>query len=551
MAELNAFFSGGGGGGIDEDLLSADIYQYGSQFQWVPIVAPTAFMGYRVNSAPVDPERELRPSFMTGSYYGDYYNRIHIKPSSVDLGNLLGSTYTQYTVWNAFNVQKNMVAASYVGGEGINVTTSREVPGVMQPNEEIVFNIEATLDGPATVQAEFSYEFSDANDVTITITGRRVVVWPFMPETNVREAYEFSTDILKSYNKEQRISLRLAPRQSLEYVFKSLPNQFARMKLLAKEWTHRRYGVPVWYEATKLGAVAANSTTLNFSTASADYRVGGLALVWDDDLVYEAVEVTEVSAGNLKIKRPLTGSYQSAMVAPMRLGYTASGVSFSRTGSDLTNSTVRFEIVDNVKLSLTSPPTTYKGYYALTDYTMVVGSMDEQVSRELDVLDNTSGVIHVDTLSNIPVRRAFTTSVAKTKADRWKAKTWYHYLNGKQKAFWLPTWNKDLELVEPILSSSQTMVVRYTGFAKYMGTADILVKLKSGTAYLNRVLSGELAPGNRENLILESAFPANILLEDVQTICYLNLMRLDSDTIEFSYSNGVMETNVTTVGVVE
>lgn len=551
MPVLIAHFPVRPSGGIAKDLLAGELYMYGRPFQQAPVVCTIPSSGFRLNVSPVPPPANPTASLVVGSYFGDYYNRVHIKPSSIDLGNLLGSTYTQYTVWNAHSVQKNMTSVSYIGGEGINVAVSREVPGVVQPNEEIIFNIEATLNGPATVQAEFSYLFSDTNDVTVTITGRRVVVWPFMPETNVREMYEFSTDVVKSFNKEQRTSLRLAPRQSLEYVYKAMPNQFARMKSLAKEWTHRRYGVPVWYEAHKLGPALAGSTTLNFDTSSADYRVGGLALVWDNDLVYEAVEVTSVDPGTLSLKRPLTSTYTDAMVAPMRLGYTISGVAFSRTGSDLTNTTVRFEIVDNIKLSLTSPPTTYKGYPALTDYTMISGSTDEQVSRELDILDNTSGEIYVDTLSNTHVRRAFTTSIAKSKPERWRTKTWYHYLNGRQKAFWLPTWNKDLELVEVILSSSQTMTVRYTGFSRYMGTADILVRLKTGVTYLNRIISGEMAPGNLENLVLESSFPVNISPGDVQVICYLHLMRLDSDTVEFSYSSGVMETNVPTVEVSE
>jgi hypothetical protein len=224
-------------------------------------------------------------------------------------------------------------------------------------------------------------------------------------------------------------------------------------------------------------------------------------------------------------------------------------VKFSRSPSQTTTAKAVFELTGNTQVSLTFSPTTYKGYYVVTDRILMFGSVEESISRDLDVIDSVTGTIELDTLSNKVRRRGSVTAFARTAQDRWKTRSWFHYLRGKQKAFWISTWNTDMELSTLMTNSSYSMEIKNIGFTLFVGTGDVVVRMKSGTVYYNRILGAEVLTDGTERLAMENLFPIDLDPAQVEAISMLHLVRLDSDDVEFSYNSGAMEVSLPTMGV--
>lgn len=534
------------------EYVSTDIYSGGAQAGNSGASVGSLIPGSNkyFNATPVSVTTWPTLGYRVPYYFDDYYNRVHISPSRIDVGNLLSTVTSQYRIWNANLEPEYLNSVTYTGTDGISINSDAVIPGTVAALRELSFAVSATLDGPPTLDANIYYDFAEGtNDVSVVIVGRRIVTWPFMPQTEVKERLEWRTEILSSYDKEQRVSLRLAPRQSLEYDFICDPQQFSRMKAAAYLWSHRLYGVPIWYDAVRAGTLAAGATTITIDTRYSDFNAGGLALVWVSDVNNEVVEIVSKTTSSITIKRGLLNEYPSPLVAPIQLGFTPNGVSFDRTPSDMTRANVKFELTGNTRVAQSFTATTYKGYYVVTDYVRMFGGVDENISRPLDIVDSEAGPRVLDVSSNLGNRRAVVTSYAKSMSERWNTRSWFHYLNGKQKAFWLPTWNKDIELLSVMLNSSLVMNVRNIGFTLFVDTADIMVVMKNGTRYYNRVLSSEVMPDGAERLSVENLFPVNLYPEEIERISFIHLVRLDTDTVEFNYNAGVLEVSAVTKGV--
>jgi hypothetical protein len=552
MADKSGFYPEAVIGLYSTEYLSSDTYSGGvkSNNTGASVMSTNPGSNTMTDMSPVEVVSGPFSGFSSNYYYKDYYGRVHIYPANINIGNLLSTVTTTFRIWNANTSSKAVGAITYTGTEGISVTSSKTLPGTFAAMEEVAFTIQATLDGPPTLDATIHYDFdSSTNDVELKLTGQRVVVWPFMPQTNVSERLQWSTNVLNSYDKEQRVSLRIAPRQSLEYEFICDPQQFSRMKTASAEWSHRLYGVPVWYDAVSSASVSSGASVLNVNTQYSDFVVGGLALVWASDTNNEVVEIVAKTSSTITLKLPLQNGYTTPIVAPVQLGFTPNGVKFSRSPSQTTTAKAVFELTGNTQVSLTFSPTTYKGYYVVTDRILMFGSVEESISRDLDVIDSVTGTIELDTLSNKVRRRGSVTAFARTAQDRWKTRSWFHYLRGKQKAFWISTWNTDMELSTLMTNSSYSMEIKNIGFTLFVGTGDVVVRMKSGTVYYNRILGAEVLTDGTERLAMENLFPIDLDPAQVEAISMLHLVRLDSDDVEFSYNSGAMEVSLPTMGV--
>ena len=62
-----------------------------------------------------------------------------------------------------------------------------------------------------------------------------------------------------------------------------------------------------------------------------------------------------------------------------------------------------------------------------------------------------------------------------------------------------------------------------------------MIQLTSGTLLFNRVLSGA-DQGTYENLAVETAWPYEIEVSQIKRVCFMHLVRFDSDSIELRHS---------------
>lgn len=470
------------------------------------------------------------------AFFWDFYNRIHLQPSAITLGNLTSSQLRDVTVWNAYTSPKLLSSVDASGTDGITLTQPVAPPTYFAPLEERTYQLNISTNGSPVIDAAYTFVFEGEAPV-LSITGRRVVIWPFIPQTRHTEVLEWKTDLLPSFNKEQRLALRAAPRQAFTFEFQLDPYQFSRAKAIATQWAHRVYGIPVWSELTRVGALAAGMTYIPVDTSYADYRDDDLVVLWESDEKFVAVETTTIAAGQINLKLPLEISFTDAYVAPVRFARTPSGMAFDRNAHDITEAKVTFTVTQNADLGAGVGYPQYRGKDVLTDLPVIVGSMTERISRAIDEFDNGSGPVGVDIRNNWVQGRKAITFDTLTRQERWAARQWLHNRRGKQVGFWLPSWTPDLVLVESSPSGSGAIVVRPIGYPLYYGAKDIMIRKTTGEDLFMRVLGGSTDVNGNEQLSLEAPLVAELLMAEVEFISFISHVRLDTDRITLTHSN--------------
>lgn len=468
------------------------------------------------------------------SYLQDYYFRVHVRPSRIDLGNLLSSQTRQVEVWNAHLTSKLLASITRESVEGLVLSEPVATPTTFGADEARVYTLSVSTNGPPVIDAKYTFNFP-SEPVSLSVVGRRVVVWPFVPQTKFREQLQWMTDVMQAYSAEQRLALRAAPRQTLQYDFQLDQQQYSRAKAISTQWAHRVYGAPIWSESTRVGNLSAGITSIAFDTTNADYRANDIVLVWESDEKFVAAETTTMTAGGVTLKLPLDRSYSNAFVMPLRFARTLQGTEFSRMAHTVTRARLAFLVNNNVDLGASIGLPQYRGKDVMTDRSVVLSDMSEKIVRAVDVFDNGSGPVTIDQERAYPDRTEVLSMDPQNRAEVWRMRKWLHARRGKQRTFWLPGWNRDLILLENVLASATSMTVRPIGYPLYYGVTDIMVQLNSGALLFNRVLSGATDPSGNEVLALEAAFGTLISVADVALICFIKHVRLDTDNADINH----------------
>ncbi|ALH23702.1 virion structural protein [Pseudomonas phage PaMx11] len=474
------------------------------------------------------------PSWRMPSFLDDYYYRVHVLPGIIELGNLLSAQVRQVEVWSAYFEPQLLSSLVSVDTDGINLGQPAVPPTYFAALESRTYSLSISTNGAPVINAKYTFNFPD-DKPTLRVTGRRVVVWPFMPQTKHRETLEWLTDVIPSFNNEQRLALRTAPRQAFTHEFQLDTYQFSRAKAIATQWAHRVYGIPVWAELTRVGPLAQGTTEILVDTTVADYRAEDIIIIWQDDAKNSAVEIGAVLPDRVQLKLPLGSSYLNAYVAPLRFARAPSGVQFKRSNSDFTIASAEFRVTANKDLGGSIGLPQYRGKDVLTDRTVLVEDLNERISRSIDQMDNGSGPISVDIKTSWVDSAKSITFDLLDRQERWRARRWLHSLRGKQRAFWLPTWNRDFILLEDVGPTAAALTVRPVGYPLYYGVKDIMVQLKNGTQVFSRVLSGATDPNGNEVLALEGPVGVGFLASEVEFICFLSHVRLNSDRIDIRH----------------
>lgn len=482
------------------------------------------------------------------AFVEDYYFRMHIDPGTIDVGNLLSSQTRSVLVWNANFSTVTLTGITPIGTTGMTLVEPHATPYTFAPMEAATYSLQISTIGPPVISGSYSFHFS-SGDLGLDVAGKRVVVWPFVPQHGFTESLEWKTDLLKAKAGEQRTALRVAPRQTFQYNYFLDERQYAKSRMLAYGWGQRIFGVPVWSESTLLGAVSAGTSVLTFDTTHMDFRDGDVLLLWQSDEVYEAIEIAAITATEIDLRLPTTLTFGGAYVMPLRYGRSTDGLDLKRDANRLIKSTCNFQVTANAYLGASISLPTYKSLDVMNDRMAKIGDFSEKVIREVNVIDNGISVPVADSIYTTP-KQGFTLSwEANSRAALWRLRQWIHSRKGKQKSFWLPTWNRDFELMVPTTISSVGIEVRATGYALYYGVRDIMIHTKAGATYYNRITGSSLALSGNENFTLESAVGAALDPSDIDCISLMHKVRFDADRIEISHSDN--RTATITVPAVE
>lgn len=240
------------------------------------------------------------------SFKGDFYERIHLFPSRMDLGTVANNQTRILSVWNAHvGTPATLNALGLVNGMGITVEGA-SMPVPFAPMQERFWTVTITSDGPPAINAILSFDFDLPDPLPVVIRGSRATVLFVPPNVPVREQWKWLTNVQVAVKgDEQRIGLRGAPRvsQATEMVFVTVAEAREQYRLLLNALG--RLFVPHFQWATALSSAAqAGTTYLLCDTGYLNARDGDFVLVIAPGIA-QLLEVEDVFPDALELKAPL------------------------------------------------------------------------------------------------------------------------------------------------------------------------------------------------------------------------------------------------------
>ena len=474
-------------------------------------------------------------------YLQDFYYRIHVVPSSIDLGQLLSAETRDVTVWNAFFTPQTLSSITKSGATGITVPEPVLIPHAFAPLEEITYSIGISISGPSTIGAMIFFNFSalyPPGALFCAIVGSRIMLWRWPPEGDCTEELRWKTDVIQMRAGEQRIAYLDAPRQVFKHDFLRPPEEMTEIKAVIANWVQGVWGWPIWGEFSIVSA-GIGASAINFDTSFADYQAGGRAALWESPEKAAAVSIVTVRADGIDIDPPLEDAWTGARIMPLQTAITPDGFSFKRGKHPWTPFSAEFLCTDNKDLGDESAYPLYRGCRVLTDSDIVVGDLSERISRPLEQIDNGQGPIAIITKQDYAAwARAFF-KATNTRAERWAFRRWLHARRGKQKAFWLPTWHPDLRLAATATALTTDIEILKTTLLAVHGAfpCDCMLRLTSGSILYRRILSATAMPSGNTMISIDSALGVEVDPEDADLWCFMDLVRLNTDTVELQHQD--------------
>lgn len=496
----------------------------------------------------------------------DLFDRIHVLPTALSLGNVVSELTREIAVWNAWRATpQTLTALRLIGDAGSTLAAPVALPMSLRPMQERVLTLTVGLDGPPVIDAAAVLSFADGSTWSIRFDGLRLIAWSLPPDWTepVIETLAWLTDVqIAVAGTVTRTPLRDAPRRSWEFAVLADRRERRWVEHALFDWTGRVWALPVFVDTTWCrAAVPAGATEIPVATVGLDFAVGSLAMLWRDVATYELVEVAQIASDRIGLRAPTRRAWSiGTRLFPCRTARLTDAPELRRHNDRLMQTQLRFEATESCDWRAALPATRYRGFPVLEHRSDENRDPSASFARRFDLLDGEVGRSHLDDLSGL----AWTTQShawrLMGRAERASHRSLLYGLQGRAEALWLPTWTDDLEVIETIGESAVTLTVAACGISRSLrqqaGRRHIRIELLDGSVFYRAIeASSEIALANGETgerLRMDAALGRFVAPERVRLACWMALVTLAGDTVELQHhadSEGLLDCAVTFAGV--
>ena len=354
-------------------------------------------------------------------------------------------------------------------------------------------------------------------------------LWPFPVRQPVSEVLEWNTDTLITEAAEQRIALRTDPRSILTYTHLLDGTGLTRAAELARSGPLDDWALPLWHLARPATTpIDAADLTVFADTSEGIFEAPGQAVIAADGGDAVLVEVSAVLPDRLELAAPAGVTLVHPIVAPVGIGVLTRPIEIDRRRQGLGTVTSRFTLQDAMAIPASSYPT-HLGLDVLTDPAVLRQPLAETIGQTVEYIDNGFGPIVIEPVLTHVQRRSTITLVDRGTA-RWPRRRWLHASRGRQHAFWLPTWGRELVLQAPVASSATSIVVAATSDPSVWIGRHVMFEIASGPVFREITDAVYDALGIRLTITapgkgMPATTPVHLLIK----------VRLDTDRIEIEH----------------
>ena len=359
-----------------------------------------------------------------------------------------------------------------------------------------------------------------------------LAVLPFPAAAPVNETLEFFTDLIVHRDgSEERQAKRKKARQFFNYKIPLQAWQSAATLNTAHSKLRSRWALPIWTEAQYVGNVAALAASIDCQTNIFDLRDESLALLFSGCGNWQIVEIETVGADSIAVANELEAQ-NGCYLMPVRLAWVQNNFEYKTNGGDW-QAELKFEVEDNPFIS-TSAPTQYAGLDFYTNPGLLSG---QDLSRFLNKLEDKTdfqvgpvarSTPWLNSKYGMPYKSLF-----ESQAEIWAYKQWLFRRNGRERAFWMPTFENNLRIKNTGAVTTTLNAASDSFIAADSSRAHVGIRLVSGEWLLRGISSPTQFDSDTLQLTLSSSLGVDA--SRIAFISYLGQTRLDSDSIEIEH----------------
>lgn len=508
-------------------------------------------VGSKTNTQPIDENTLGRAGYgaFEAGYGAIWYNQIHITPSVVSVGNLISDKVTVVEVWNGFFASKNFQSLVGVNAEGISITSTLTIPAIVKPLTSYLYNVTVTTIGPSIIDASYVWTV-DGETHALGIVGNRVIVFPFISNWSSAptENLAWLTSVERSYSgDEQRTRWRNAARKELEYeVFISDAQESAQLENLMFGWQSQSWAVPIVTDRSSLTqGVGVGATEIFLNTENLGFSAGISAILRTDSLTYEAAEIASVTSISLVLVRGITASWPAGTaVYPAGVAQMSASQPLTRLSDRYIRGSFawRFEVNDGTANTPSAVAAlTYQGQEVFLTKANWAETPTFTFQDAYETFgSNGSGLLEFDQTSNWPMILRRSRYDLKSRAEIGAFRKFLARRAGRWAPCWIPSWNDDFTVLSDSNIGATFLKVTSNNYRTYVeahpARRNIAVfRYSSDVPLMLQIDSTQINLDGSINLVLTEGIDVALEVADIKRVCHMNLFRLASDQVTFTW----------------
>lgn len=358
------------------------------------------------------------------------------------------------------------------------------------------------------------------------------MIWPFPPLNPMIEGLSFSTDRLRAFSSDQRIRLTDIPRRTFNHGYSWTAREYERARAMMRGQLPGPFMVPDWAQSS-IVSVSAAATSISFDNTNPALEAGVEAVIVQNSEQYQELNISGASSGGITLGAPIAEDYENALIAPLLECFPSEGLSASRTVLPIRSAEIEWNCYTGEDIADDGGAPTYRGLPVLIQCGRLgEGEIPAGLVHPFESVDNGLAVPFFDTAQEQPIQLLGAAWQPEDRAESYALRQWFHYLKGRQKAFWFPDMNHGLELAANIANGAGSITIKNVGFTEGYGSGDIFIRTLAGDVYPIQVASSTEAGAN-EVLTLEDPAPAAVDIDDVDELSMMFCVILAADRIEW------------------
>lgn len=358
--------------------------------------------------------------------------------------------------------------------------------------------------------------------------------FPYTAMVPVVETLDWVTDVIDStWGYEERHKLREYPRQSFAFQFPLTADK--RREALNSIYSDIRefWYVPLWTEQQYVGNIAGGQTTVTCNTLMFNFNLNddgfGMAMLHDGEN-YQILEYTGKTASS--ITGVSTDAMAAAYIFPVKKGIIHGKPSDKTNGIESVVS-FKFIVDDNLEIE-ESGALQYKSDDSYYDKIPIIkDSTSRGIIRKQELVDYKIGPFESSTgWVNSRIGSPYN-AILDGPIEVMSFRDFAYRRSGKYRQFWSPTFASDMICVSSGLVED-TILVKSDSIIDYAQERDnICVFATDGTYHPRGITGYSQIDSNRVELTLD--FNLNLQADDISSISFFGLCRLDSDKITLTW----------------